>query len=172
MNDPIIRLAKRGEAERIAEIELGAIKKFNALPGFEERFAGVLVRPEKYVPYVEDGRAFVAVNEWDWPMGFSAVDEMDGEGYLAELDVDFDYQGLGLGRRLIGAACNWARISGFRSVLLSTFKDVPWNAPYYERHGFRILEPRELLKPGIRRQREHEAEFLDIETRVFMRKSL
>lgn len=172
MDDPIIRLAKYGEAERMADIELASLPKYRALPGFEKRFIGFVVRPEKYVPFVEDGRAFVAVSEWDWPMGFSAVDDMDGEAYLAELAVDFDYQGRGLGRRLIAAASNWARICGFRSILLSTFKDVPWNAPYYARQGFRVLEPKELSKPGIKRQRDHEAQFLDIETRVFMRKPL
>ena len=172
MQDPIIRLARDGEAERIADIELAALPKYRALPGFEKRFVGFIARTEKYVPFVEEGRAFVAVNEWDWPMGFSAVDEMDGEAYLAELAVDFDYQGRGLGRRLVGAACSWAQVCGFKSILLSTFKDVPWNAPYYARQGFRVLEPNELSKPGIKNQRDHEAEFLDIETRVFMRKAL
>lgn len=172
MDDPLIRLAKYGEAERIADIERAAIQKFSALPGFETRFAGFIARPDKYVPYVDDGRAFVAVNAWDWPMGFSAVDEMDGEAYLAEINVDFEYQGRGLGRRLIAAACDWARICGHRSILLSTFKDVPWNAPYYARQGFRALEAAELSRPGIKSQRDHEAQFLDIDTRVFMRKSL
>ncbi len=171
MDDPIIRLARHGEAERIADIEVGSLPKYRALPDFAERFVGFVARPEKYAPFVEDGRAFVAVDQWDWPMGFSAVDEMDGEAYLAELAVDFDYQGRGLGRRLIAAACDWARICGYRSMLLSTFKDVPWNAPYYARQGFRILAPDEHSKPGIKRQRDHEAEFLDLETRVFMRKA-
>jgi len=172
MAEATIRLARRGEAGRIADIEVAAIPKFHTLPDFEKQFVGVVARLEKYTPFVEGGRAFVAVNEWDWPIGFSAVDEMDSEAYLAELAVDFDHQGRGLGRRLISAACDWARHAGFTSILLSTFKDVPWNAPYYARQGFRILEPAELSKPGIRRQRAHEAEFLDMNTRVFMRKLL
>ena len=172
MTDITIRLARRGEAERIADIEVAAIPKFHSLPDYKTKFAGFVARPEKYVPFVEEGRAFVAVNEWDWPLGFSAVDEMDREGYLAELGVDFAYQGRGLGRRLVAAACNWARQAGFTSILLSTFKDVPWNAPYYARQGFRILDIAELSKPGIRAQRAHEAEFLEMTARVFMRKPL
>ncbi|MFZ1990701.1 MAG: GNAT family N-acetyltransferase [Alphaproteobacteria bacterium] len=172
MSETTIRLARRGEADRIADIELGAMKKFDTLPSFTTRFAGYVARPEKFKPFIEERSAFVAVNEWDWPIGFSLVEEMDGEAYLAELDVDFDYQGQGLGRRLIAAACDWARRAGFTSMLLSTFRDVPWNAPYYARQGFVILNANELSKPGIKRQREHEAEFLDLETRVFMRKLL
>ena len=167
-----IRPARRGEAGRIADIEVASIPKFHFLPGFERQFIGFVARPEKYLPYVEDGRAFVAVNEWDWPLGFCATDEMDDEAYLAELAVEVDHQGHGLGRRLVNTACDWARQAGFTSILLSTFRDVPWNAPYYARQGFRLLGSAELSKPGIKRQREHEAEFLDLNTRVFMRKSL
>ena len=171
-NAATIRLARRGEAERIADIEVASILKFRSLPDYKAKFVGFVARPEKYVPFVEQGRAFVAVNEWDWPIGFSAVDEMDSEAYLAELAVDFDYQGCGLGRRLVASACDWARHAGFTSILLSTFKDVPWNAPYYARQGFRVLEAAELSKPGVQRQRAHEAEFLDMNTRVFMRRLL
>lgn len=172
MSEVRIRLARRGEAERIADIEVAAIPKFHSLSEYKSKFVGFVARPEKYGPFVEGGRAFVVANEWDWPVGFSAVDEMDGEAYLAELAVELAYQGYGLGRRLVAAACDWGRHAGFTSILLSTFKDVPWNAPYYERQGFRILEPAELSKPGIRAQRAHEAEFLDMNTRVFMRKLL
>jgi len=172
MNEATIRLARRGEAGRIADIMQDAVKKTAALPGFEKLFAGNIERSEKFLPFILDGRAFVAVNKWDWPVGFAAVTDMDDEAYLAELAVEMTHQGKGLGRRLVAAACDWARHAGFTSILLSTFKDVPWNAPYYARQGFHILEAAKLSKPGIKRQREQEAEFLDMSARVFMRKPL
>jgi hypothetical protein len=33
-------------------------------------------------------------------------------------------------------------------VTLTTFRDVPWNAPFYARLGFRILEP-SAWTPGL-----------------------
>jgi hypothetical protein len=50
--------------------------------------------------------------------------------------------------------------------------DVPWNAPYYTRCGFRALDDRELT-PGLRAIRAHEAAIgLDRWPRVCMRRDL
>ena len=57
-------------------------------------------------------------------------------------------------------------------MTLTTFRDVPWNGPYYERCGFRVVEPGE-LGPGLRRIRAAEvARGLDAEPRVAMRQDL
>jgi hypothetical protein len=51
---------------------------------------------------------------------------------------------------------------------LTTFASVPWNAPYYSRCGFRILDDAELA-PGLRAIRQREAELgLDKWLRVCM----
>jgi hypothetical protein len=53
-----------------------------------------------------------------------------------------------------------------------TFEHVPWNAPYYRRCGFRVLDEREWT-PGLRAIREREAVHgLDRWPRVCMRKDL
>ena len=58
------------------------------------------------------------------------------------------------------------------AVTLTTFRDVPWNAPYYERLGFRSLSETELT-PELAEVRAREAEpGLDPETRVCMRLDL
>jgi hypothetical protein len=57
-------------------------------------------------------------------------------------------------------------------VLLTTFRDVPWNAPYYQRLGFHILRDEE-LGPGLRSIRAHETQLgLPPESRVCMRLAL
>jgi GNAT superfamily N-acetyltransferase len=54
-------------------------------------------------------------------------------------------------------------------VTLTTFQDVPWNAPWYSRRGFRVLRDHELT-PGLRRRRSlEEAQGLPAELRVVMR---
>jgi hypothetical protein len=55
---------------------------------------------------------------------------------------------------------------------LSTFADVPWNGPYYERCGFRVLRDAEIT-PGLREVRAHEdALGLDRWPRVCMRRDV
>ena len=48
-------------------------------------------------------------------------------------------QGRGLGRRLAEPALLDARERGLRAVTLTTFREVPWNEPWYARLGFRSL---------------------------------
>jgi GNAT superfamily N-acetyltransferase len=55
--------------------------------------------------------------------------------HLEEMDVLPEHAGQGLGAALIEAVCSWAHTRGFDAVTLSTFRDVPWNAPFYPRHG-------------------------------------
>ena len=46
---------------------------------------------------------------------------------------------LGLGRQLIARVVADARAAGARAVTLTTYRDVPFNAPYYARLGFRVV---------------------------------
>lgn len=61
---------------------------------------------------------------------------------------------------------------GAPALTLTTFTDVPWNAPYYARCGFRRLDDGELT-PGLREISEREAAHgLDRWPRVCMRRAL
>jgi hypothetical protein len=37
----------------------------------------------------------------------------------------------------------WARVQRFPALTLTTFRHLPWNAPFYQRLGFRILSAHE-----------------------------
>ena len=92
--------------------------------------------------------------------------------YVEEMDVLPTHGRRGLGARLLGRVCTWAEAQGHAAVTLSTFRDVPWNGPFYRKHGFRDLEPAEWT-PGMRAIREKEAQHgLHVEARVFMRREL
>jgi hypothetical protein len=49
---------------------------------------------------------------------------------------------------LLDHVAGWAAGRGLPALTLITFRGVPWNAPYYERLGFRELAPAELT-PGL-----------------------
>jgi predicted N-acetyltransferase YhbS len=76
----------------------------------------------------------------------------------------------GLGRRLLETAVLWAEQQSLSAVTLTTFADVPWNAPYYQRLGFQTLAESELTE-GLQRIVKHEAaRGLNVWPRVTMRR--
>ena len=70
---------------------------------------------------------------------------------------DAGYAGHGYGRQLIGTATSGQASTGYPSVTLTTFTEVPWNGPYYRRLGFRPI-PNDEITPELRALREHEAQ--------------
>jgi predicted N-acetyltransferase YhbS len=80
-----------------------------------------------------------------------------------------DGQGTGIGRALMDRARMWAVATDRPAITLTTFADVPWNRPFYEHLGFRVLAEHE-LGPELRALRAMEAAHgLDPATRVCMR---
>ncbi|MEX1364119.1 MAG: GNAT family N-acetyltransferase [Nannocystaceae bacterium] len=75
--------------------------------------------------------------------------------YLRELDVHPDHMRQGLGRRLIDFVCEQAVVMSLPQVTLTTFAEVPWNAPLYRRYGFVELPPRQ-QPMWLAELREHE----------------
>ena len=57
--------------------------------------------------------------------------------HVQELAVIPGQMRRGIGTALLAAACDWARAEGFAAITLTTYRDVPWNAPYYRREGIR-----------------------------------
>lgn len=74
------------------------------------------------------------------PVGFALLSFVDELAYLAELDVLPEHGRKGLGRGLIHEAAVRAREEGFSALHLTTFRKLPWNAPFYSRLGFEFLE--------------------------------
>ena len=77
----------------------------------------------------------------------------------------------GVGRALIVAVARWAKGCGDTDLVLSTFRDVPWNAPYYERLGFVEVSEAEYTA-SMRSLREDEAKAMRIASRVVLRAPL
>jgi len=80
------------------------------------------------------------------PVAFARVEEVDGLAHLEQLSVHPAHQGRGLGSALLEAAYREALRLGYTAMTLITFADVRWNAPFYARHGFRVLGA---FSPGL-----------------------
>jgi GNAT superfamily N-acetyltransferase len=84
-----------------------------------------------------DGRAWVAVDEADRPVAYLLTSVVDGCAHIDQVSVAPSHARQGLGAALIEHLAERAGVA----LTLTTFRDVPWNAPYYERLGFTVVEP-------------------------------
>ncbi len=127
---------------------------------------------EELAPYIAQGRAWVIAPDDDRILGYVLTDVVDAQVHIEQVSVHPDGAHRGLGRRLIDHVAALAIADGIGAVTLTTFRDVPWNAPYYERCGFRVI-PDAQLGPELRAVRDHEATLgLDPAQRVCMRRDL
>jgi GNAT superfamily N-acetyltransferase len=117
------------------------------------------------------GQLWVALSD-DLPVGFAHVEVFEPTvAHLEEIDVHPAHGRRGLGTRLVMAICAWAATAGCRSVTLTTFRDVPWNMPFYARLGFEVI-PSGRLSPFLRSVIEDETRRgLDPARRVVMRRA-
>ena len=124
----------------------------------------------RLAPYAEDDRAFVAVDSADRPLGYLLLDVVDEAAHIEQVSVRPEHARRGIGRALIESADAWARDRRLPALTLTTYVEVPWNGPYYERLGFDYL-PLEEETPGLRSIRDEERRSgLDAWPRACMRR--
>jgi len=141
----IVRLAAPEDLPRLPEIEVSAATLFRD-QGVEV-FAGEtdetpidFTPAEVWAPIMAEGLLWVMA-EPDGPAGaFLAARIEEGRLHILEFDVHRAHQGQGLGRRLLAFAIEEARRRGLADLSLTTFRDAPWNAPFYTSAGFAIVE--------------------------------
>jgi GNAT superfamily N-acetyltransferase len=167
----LIRPARPADLTIIRDIEQAAGLAFRdiGMPDIADDDLPTLAELDEYR---RNGRAWVAVDGDDRPVAYLIADRVDDSLHVEQVSVDPSHAHRGIGRALIEHLADLARAEGVPALTLTTFTDVPWNAPYYERCGFRRLAEDELT-PGLRAIREREAEHgLDRWPRTCMRRDL
>ncbi|AZM59231.1 MULTISPECIES: GNAT family N-acetyltransferase [unclassified Streptomyces] len=165
-----IRPAAPGDLPVLQDIERAAGTPFRAIgmPDIADDEPPALDVLERYR---RAGRCWVAAGAGDAerPVAYLIAEPVDGALHVEQISVHPDAARRGVGRALLAYAADRARAEGLTALTLTTFADVPWNAPYYTRLGFRALTEPELT-PGLRRIRaEESAHGLDRWPRVCMR---
>jgi hypothetical protein len=107
--------------------------------------------------YRRTGLAWAAAED-DAPVAYLIAEPVDGALHIEQVSVHPD--------------AARAALTGLDALTLTTFADVPWNAPYYARLGFAALAE-DALTPGLRAIRDREsAHGIDRWPRVCMRRPL
>jgi GNAT superfamily N-acetyltransferase len=166
-----IRTAIASDLSSLAQIEFEAGQRFAAagMPEIAAMTRADLFPQDLARRLTAEGSLWVAAHN-ERPVGFAAAEATDGYGFVYELDVLPEHAGQKLGWSLINAAESWARGKGLKGLTLATFRDIPWNAPYYARMGFKEW-PRHTLTPGHEASWKSQSRSLDMTRRLFMIKS-
>ncbi|MGX6604389.1 GNAT family N-acetyltransferase [Micromonosporaceae bacterium Da 78-11] len=156
----VMRVVEVAAGRVFAELGMLAVAEDEPLPA------------EVLLGYQRAGRAWVAADDGDRPVAYLIADWVDGNVHVEQVSVHPAQGGRRLGAGLIEEVAGWARERGAPALTLTTFAEVAWNAPYYERLGFRRLAEAELM-PGLLEIRATEAAHgLDRWPRVAMRRDL
>jgi GNAT superfamily N-acetyltransferase len=167
----VVRVAAPKDFASLRDIERAAGRLFTEI-GMDEIASDEPPSLDALSQYSDRGHAWVLVDDQDSPVGFALVDVVDGCAHIEQLSIHPRHHRRGYGRVLIHQIATWAQDRGMPAVTLTTFRDVPWNAPYYERCGFHELTETE-LSPGLAEVRARETDHgLDPRTRVCMRLGL
>jgi GNAT superfamily N-acetyltransferase len=169
MHEPRIRLAVPADIATLQEIERRAASRFTDV-GLPAATALPLVDHTTHTAAIAIGGSFI-VEQAGQPCAFAIVQVFADAVHLREIDALPEQTGQGLGRRLIEHIATWAEERGAPRLTLTTYRDVPFNAPYYQRRGFHILE--DPLPPRLAAERAAErAAGIEVAPRVAMAREL
>jgi GNAT superfamily N-acetyltransferase len=149
-----IRLAKSAEVAALPPMQVAAGNLFRDVD-----MAMVADGPEPDVAAFAQarraGRLVVALVEGE-VVGFVRLEVLDAAFHVEQVTVAPAYGGQGIGRRLMLAAEELAQERGYDRMTLTTFRDVPFNGPFYESLGWQTL-PADGLTPGRAAARQEES---------------
>ncbi len=106
---------------------------------------------------LHQGRLLVAVDADQAPVGYAFWQDIDGSALLAQMDVHPQHGRKGLGTALVTRIIDQVAQAGFPYLYLTTFSDVPWNAPFYQKLGFVLLDADDqpdFIKESLRDERK------------------
>lgn len=138
----IIRSAKPEHLPFLNDIELAAAALFPA--GFlPEHILSECVPSDALACAMEKNMLFVAEAADGTPVGYAFLQTIEDHAFLAEIDVHPAHGQRGIGSALIRYAVESLRKTGWTELYLTTFAHIKWNAPFYEKLGFRTLDAKE-----------------------------
>ncbi|NLT57284.1 MAG: GNAT family N-acetyltransferase [Actinomycetales bacterium] len=164
-----IRQATADDLEVLGDIERAAGRCFRDL-GMDAVADDDPLPMPVLAGYQREDLAWVCTDPAGRVVAYLIAELVDGNLHVEQVSVHPDHAHRGLGRSLIDTAEERAAAAGVPAMTLTTFRDVPWNAPYYARCGFQVVDEADVT-PGLRAARDREAAHgMDRWPRVCMRR--
>ncbi|WP_281684258.1 GNAT family N-acetyltransferase [Thalassobaculum salexigens] len=132
-----IRQARPDELHLLAEIDVAADRRFAATPYAAAVDTYAPVQVDDLAAMQDAWRLWVATDGDGAPVAFAHTHtDSDSVLHLAQVSVHPDHAGHRLTDGFLKALIRYHQGRGIAEITLTTFRDVPWNAPYYARIGF------------------------------------
>jgi GNAT superfamily N-acetyltransferase len=168
----IIRAANDRDTPLLPAIERSSGEIFRQSPGLEWIADDTVQSQEQHRALIANGIALVAEVQGAGIAAFLNGEAAPDALHIWQIAVHRDRQRHGIGRKLIEAAQQVAIDRGIKALTLTTFRNVPWNEPYYRRLGFVSLDSTE-LNPRLKAILRSEGQAgMPTAQRCAMRKSL
>ncbi|CZS88882.1 related to GNAT family acetyltransferase [Rhynchosporium agropyri] len=140
-----IRRPRTSDIPLLAQVEHSAAQIYRTA-GMDSLADGATLDPYILITIANAGYLLIAANRFDEPIGFLGGNYLSGNFHIIELSVAREYQGRGIGSALVTTMSQQVRLEGYRSITLTTFKDLPWNAPWYAKLGFEEVKAQDMGK--------------------------
>ena len=171
MANVAVRLSRDSDLEVLSAVEKAADSVFLEV-GLALIADAEAPDPTSYAASHRAGRLLVASSPEQMVLGFVRLEVVDGQAHVEQVSVHPDFSRQGVGAALLSAAERWAIDAGYRQMTLTTYREVPWNGPYYARLGW-VAVPEEACGPELAAIRQQEAAVgLDALPRQAMAKTL
>ncbi|MGC5698768.1 GNAT family N-acetyltransferase [Pseudomonas sp. NFXW11] len=139
-----IRWAQVPDTAFLPAIERSAAELFRSDPQLAWLADGEVIASASHARHLQKHPLWVAVNADHQRCGFLSAQVCGRELHIVEVSVASHCQGQGIGKALLQAAIGHAREQGLDALTLSTFRQLPWNEPFYQRLGFITLADAQL----------------------------
>jgi len=123
----------------LPQIERSAGRLFNQVDGLAWPTDADDLPPAFHERLIADRTCWLATERSAAVVGFISAEAFGRTLHIWELSVAEQWQRRGIGTRLIEHAIREARRRGMDDVTLTTFRNVPWNAPFYQALGFELV---------------------------------
>ncbi len=164
-----IRLAIDSDLPALQEVDLDASRLFEPTGLIVEEDGPTAIPLTNLMMGLDQKLLFVVTSPFGDAVGFALASERKPDLYLDQISVSLAHGKRGLGAALLYRIIEEADRRGLSGVVLSTFRDLPWNGPFYARHGFVEL-PQSRLKGWMRALEKIQSESMDVSLRCFMRR--
>lgn len=162
----LLRPYNEAEIEDLCLLERRAHRRYLSLVEYTKFATGPAINPERF----RTGTTMVAEFAGH-RAGYIIVQPLDDILYIANLMVDEEMSGKGIGQCLLGWAESYASAARISGTCLTTFRVPRWNGPWYMKHGY-VEMPERRIGPSLQSILVRHAVFLDMKTRIVMWKPI
>lgn len=153
-------------------IENDAAILFGTIPGYSYCADLPCRTYDEHLDVLQKGVSLVAFDQTNGIAGFALILPVDNRPHLLELAVAREHQGKGVGNMLLDSVIQWVIATKHNDITLTTFREIPWNMPWYQRSGFVEFVPG-TERPELLTICQHEKESeVGLKPRVAMIKKL